>query len=63
VAGPFQVGDKVKITQAPGVTPVQKPGAGVIVAHIMLKGDAIAMAVDAAGNRVRCLCLVPPPLK
>lgn len=63
VAGPFQVGDKVKITQAPGATPSQKPGPGVIIAHITLKGDAIAVAVDAAGNRASCMCLVPPPPK
>ena len=30
VAGPFKSGDKVKITQAPGVTPNTKPMAGVI---------------------------------
>jgi hypothetical protein len=63
VAGPFKSGDKVKITQAPGVTPVQKPGAGVIVAHILLKGDAVVVAVDALGNMERCMCLVPPPPK
>ncbi len=62
-AGPFQSGDKVKITQAPGVTPVQKPGAGVIVAHILLKGDAVVVAVDASGNMARCMCLVPPAPK
>lgn len=63
VAGPFKSGDKVKVTQAPGVTPVQKPGAGVMVAHILLKGDAVVVAVDASGNLARCLCLVPPPPK
>lgn len=60
VAGPFASGDKVKITQAPGVTPSQKPGTGGIVAHIQLKGDAVVVAVDAAGNQTRCSCLVPP---
>lgn len=63
MAGPFQSGDKVKITQAPGVKPTQKPGAGVIVAHILLKGDAVVVAVDASGNMARCMCLVPPPPK
>lgn len=64
VAGPFQPGDKVKITQAPGVKPGQKPMAGVIVAHIQLKGDALVYAVDSAGNTtLPCPCLVPPPPK
>jgi hypothetical protein len=60
VAGPFASGDRVKITQAPGVTPNQKPMSGVIVAHIQLKGDAVVVAMDAAGNQTSCSCLVPP---
>lgn len=63
VAGPFASGDKVKITQAPGGKPVQKPLAGVIVAHITLRGDPVVMAVDAAGNQAVCNCYVPPPPK
>ena len=61
VAGPFSPGDKVKITQAPGVTPNQKKMAGVVVAHIQLKGDALVYGVDSAGNQGEPhLCLVPP---
>jgi hypothetical protein len=61
IAGPFKSGDKVKITQAPGVTPNTKPMAGVIVAHIQLKGDALLVVKDAAGNTsVVATCLVPP---
>jgi len=61
VAGPFANGDQLKITQAPGVTPQQKPGAGVIVAHLQLKGDALLYAVDADGNAsVPQKCFVPP---
>ena len=64
VAGPFASGDTVKITQAPGGTPNQKPGAGVVVAHIQLKGDALLYAVDASGNvGATVLCKVPPPPK
>lgn len=63
VAGPFASGAKVKITQAPGGKPVQKPLAGVIVAHITLRGDPVVMAVDAAGNQSVCNCYVPPPPK
>jgi hypothetical protein len=64
VAGPFASGDNVKATQAPGATPNSKPMAGVIVAHITLKGDALVYAVDASGNQSRPVsCLVPPPPK
>jgi len=64
VSGPYHSGDKVKITQAPGGTPNDKPMAGVVVAHITLKGDALVYAVDALGNRSRPIsCLVPPPPK
>jgi hypothetical protein len=51
-AGPFDSGDKVKITQAPGATPNSKPMAGVIVAHITLKGDALCTR---STRRVTCL--------
>lgn len=64
VAGPFANGDNVKVTQAPGATPNSKPMAGVIVAHITLKGNALVYAVDASGNQSKPLsCLVPPPPK
>ena len=64
VAGPFANGDVVKITQAPGGTPGSKKMAGVVVAHITLKGDALVYAVDASGNQSDPItCLVPPPPK
>lgn len=64
VAGPFQSGDTVKITQAPGGTPNVKPMAGVVIAHIQLRGDAILYAVDAAGNAsAPAWCRVAPPPK
>ncbi|MGE0687663.1 MAG: vWA domain-containing protein [Dehalococcoidia bacterium] len=64
VAGPFASGDKLKITQAPGVTPNSKPMAGAVVAHIQLKGDATVYAVDASGNTSAVVsCKVPPPPK
>ncbi|MGI8782324.1 MAG: hypothetical protein ACR2L2_01540 [Acidobacteriota bacterium] len=64
VAGPYAPGTKVKITQAPGVTPNEKKMAGEIAAHIQLKGDALVYAVDAAGNQGALhKCLVPPPPK
>lgn len=61
--GPFSPGDTVKITQTPGGNPRSKPMAGAVVAHIILTGDAIVTAVDAAGNTASAMCLVPPPPK
>jgi hypothetical protein len=62
VFGPFASGVKIKLTQAPGATPGQKPGPGVIDWHITINGDAIVFAVDASGNvSARVSCLVPPP--
>ena len=61
VAGPFANGDAVKLTQAPGVTPNQKPGPLGTVAEIQLKGDGLLYAVDADGNvGTSVLCRVPP---
>lgn len=67
--GPFDSGDKVKITEAPGATPSSKKigssngKAGAIAAHITLNSDAIVVAVDAAGNTARTACFVPPKPK
>lgn len=64
VFGPFASGTKIKLTQAPGVTPSQKPGSGDIDWKIQLKGDAAVWAVDAAGNTSpKATCLVPRPPK
>jgi hypothetical protein len=61
--GPYSAGDTVKITESPGGAANAKPMAGAVVAHINLNGDAVVIAVDAAGNAARTLCLVPPPPK
>jgi hypothetical protein len=64
IAGPFHNGDVVKLTQSPGRTPSQDPGAGTVVAHLHFKGDGVLYAVDADGNTSEtCLCLVPRPPK
>ncbi len=70
VGGPYQSGDIVKITEAPGATPsVKKIGstngqAGAVIDHIILPSDAVVWAVDASGNTSQCTtCLVPPPPK
>jgi hypothetical protein len=64
VFGPFPDGTRIKLTQAPGATPSQKPGAGVIDWKIKLKGDAELFFVDASGNvSGPVTCRVPPPPK
>jgi hypothetical protein len=63
VAGPFENGDVVKITES-DEGPLSKKMAGVVVAHIILRGDALVYAVDASGNQSEPIsCLVPPPPK
>ena len=67
--GPFVSGTKIKYTEAPGATPVQKTigsskgNAGAIDWHIIGNGDATLKAVDSAGNVGWASCLVPPPPK
>ena len=56
-------GDKIKLTQAPGVTPNAKPGAKDTDWKIQIQGDALVTATDVAGNSVTVGCLVPPPPK
>lgn len=64
VFGGFPSGTKIKLVQAPGATPNQKPGVGDIDWRITLKGDALVYGVDASGNRSAPVsCLVPPPPK
>ena len=64
VFGGFPSGTKIKLVQAPGATPNQKPGVGDIDWRITLKGDALVHAVDASGNQSAPVsCLVPPPPK
>lgn len=61
VSNPFASGDKVKVTQAPGVTPSDtRPGPGVIVSHLKLKGDAILRVTDTSGNVTEATCRVAP---
>ena len=67
--GPFASGDNVKITEVPGGKAKAQPmgsskgQAGAIAAHLKLTGDAIATAIDAAGNATSVACLVPAPPK
>jgi len=52
VAGPFNSGDIAKITQDGASMPEVKTMAGVVVAHILIHGDALVSAVDADGKQV-----------
>ncbi len=61
--GPYPTGTVIKLTQAPGVTPNEKPGAGVVDWKIQINGDGVATATDAAGNTATAVCLVPRPPK
>jgi hypothetical protein len=64
VAGPYAPGTKVKITQAPGITPRVQSGPKDITAHIFLKGDARVFAVDDEGlGSTEVICYVPRPPK
>lgn len=64
VFGPFASGDKIKYTEANGVTPRSKTIGGpnsAIAAHIMGNGDLLAYAVNVAGVKSKPVrCLVPP---
>lgn len=66
VCGPFQPGDVVKITEAPGATPQCKMIGGpnsAVVAHITLVSDPMIIAVDSIGQVSAAFCLVPSPPK
>lgn len=64
VFGPFPDGTKIKLTQAPGATPSQRPGTGDIDWKIKLNGDAEVFATDASGNVAGPIsCKVPEPPK
>jgi hypothetical protein len=60
----FQPNDYVKITQAQGATPGdERPGPGVLVSHLKLKGDAVLTVTDTSGHVTTAACLVPAPPK
>ncbi len=67
VWGPFDVGTRIKYTQAPGGKPSQKPIGGsssAVTWHLTGKGDALVTVMDGSGNvSLAVSCLVPPPPK
>lgn len=68
--GPYVSGDKVKVTEAPGVEPKEnKMGsaqagnngkADAIASHLILDSDPVVTAIDFFGNTHSVSCLVPP---
>lgn len=61
--GPYASGTTIKLVQA-GTKQNVKPGTGAVNWKITLKGDALLVAVDDAGNRATvATCLVPRPPK
>ncbi len=63
--GAFESGDTVKITEAPGAKEdkMQKIGSNkldFVVAHLILKTDAVLTVTDSAGNESSITCYVPP---
>lgn len=63
-AGPFASGTKIKLVQAPGVTPHVAAGTGGIDYFVYLKGDLSLTATDGSGNVSAAVsCNVPPQPK
>ena len=59
--GPYASGDVLKIVQAPGAPPSEKPGAGRVKAMLICRGDITVTAIDQSGNAASTsACLVPP---
>jgi hypothetical protein len=65
--GPFISGSTVKITEAPGATPGDKPIGGpksAVIDHITLDTDPLVCLIVGDVCSARCVsCLVPPPPK
>jgi hypothetical protein len=61
VAGPYNSGDIVKLSQNNGGTPVANPSTPPVVAHIHINGDALVYGVDSSGNQSSdpCTILIP----
>ena len=65
--GPFESGSTVKLTEAPGKTPDEKPIGGpnsAVIDHITLDTDPRVCLVVSDVCSARCVdCLLPPPPK
>lgn len=61
--GPYESGDTLKITEAPGADPKELPIGGskdAVTAHLLLNSDAVLSVTDRAGNEAEATCYVPP---
>ena len=64
VFGPYANPTNIKYVQAPGGSPTEEPGPGVVDVFLKGTGDAQVHAVDGSGNISEPVdCLVPPPPK
>ncbi|KAK4039110.1 hypothetical protein C8A01DRAFT_36943 [Parachaetomium inaequale] len=58
--GPYAPGTTIKLVQAPGATPNVKPGTGAVNWRITLKGCAVLVVKDKAGNEATASCCARP---
>ncbi len=58
--GPYPPGTNIKLVQAAGATPNAKPGEGDVNWQITVKGCAVLVAKDAAGNEATANCCARP---
>jgi hypothetical protein len=58
--GPYPSGTNIKLVQAPGAEPNVKPGEGVVNYQITVKGCALLVVKDAAGNESTANCCARP---
>jgi uncharacterized protein YegL len=58
--GPYAPGTTIKLVQAPGATPNVKPGTGEVDWKITVKGCAVLVVRDKAGNEATASCCARP---
>jgi hypothetical protein len=58
--GPYAPGTNIHLIQAPGATPNVKPGTGEVDWKITVKGCAVLVVKDKAGNEVTANCCARP---
>jgi hypothetical protein len=58
--GPYAPGTTIKLIQAPGAKPEVKPGVGAVNWEIRVKGCAVLVVKDSAGNEATANCCARP---
>jgi hypothetical protein len=58
--GPYAPGTTIKLIQAPGANPEVKPGVGAVNWEIRVKGCAVLVVRDSAGNEATANCCARP---